>query len=225
MTCQQLFFRFLESTGGAALLTVLFGTLGGIVLENRIQGHLQERESQREYLQARSLQALAAYENHLERERVVIENIYGLVGSTMVAAEGIIELAGPGFDRNRYRGDALERIQQQDSNVRRAYNDSLRRWRGEQHVVALQIDYYHPRQMGIGNTWQPVVTAVDDFTRCAEHFLERAGRGIDISEACASNRSDVVSKLEQLTAVLEKTRVYVWEGFETFKRMAELVEQ
>ena len=192
-------FRFLESAGGAAILTVLCGTLGGTILNSCIQTGVRERERE-----------LAAYESHLEQERAVVEGVYALVGSTMTAAESIVALAG--FRRADYVGVRRERFEAQEFDLRKAYTEARSRWRGNQYVLALQMAYYYPHDESMSDAWDLVAVGVDEFSKCAEEWLERSGNNVDTSEACLGEKGAVRARLAHLTKVLEEARVYPWGG-------------
>ena len=180
-------------------LTVFFGTLGGALLNTCIQDNLQKRERE-----------LVAYESHLARERVVVESVYGLVGTTMVAAEAIIALAS--YNRNEYRGGRRTIREEQDLSVRRAYTESQNRWRGEQ-VMSWPCRWTttNPFDARMSTAWDDVAFAVNGFSNCAEGWLAKVGDGVDTDRACLCERRVVRSNLKQLTTVLEEARVYPWE--------------
>src|SRR5437764_6648982 len=60
--------RFLETTGGAAVITVLIGGIFGQIISSSIQSSLKEREFQQAWLKERGDQALVANKEYLEKE-------------------------------------------------------------------------------------------------------------------------------------------------------------
>src|SRR4029077_7388114 len=75
--------RFLESSGGAALITVVLGTLGGAVITNLIQSYMQRQQARQ--------QGIAEY---IKGEHDTVKAVFELVGQSIAAAENLSTLTG-----------------------------------------------------------------------------------------------------------------------------------
>src|ERR1044071_8086338 len=64
--------RFLESSGGTAIVTTLIGGIFGAIISGIIQDGTREREFEQSWLKARGDQALVAYKEYLDKEQEVV---------------------------------------------------------------------------------------------------------------------------------------------------------
>ena len=92
--------RFLQSSGGTALITVVLGGIVGSLITGMVQSATHEREFDLAWLKARGDQALGAYRDYLDKEQGLVSQAYGLVGEVAASAETLINLASEGMDWN-----------------------------------------------------------------------------------------------------------------------------
>ena len=220
--------HFLTSTGGAALITVLFGTIGGGFLNSCIQDRLKEREFQQEYIQALSVQAQTAYQEYLERDRQTLEGIYDLIGGLLAASENFVAITEEPFELANFIGNNYEATRQQRDDIVRAYNAATTLWRSQQPLLELQITYYRPDAPEVRKDWKRLVMSVDDFTACMRNLYLAEGdyvaRGGAEPDDCDMAKEDVIEKLEEFSVCLAATHRYVWKGFETAESLMEIVD-
>ena len=218
-------FRFLESTGGAAFITVVLGGLLGQWVSCSIQQSLKDREFQQAWLQARGNQALAAYEEYLEQERGTIERVYQLVGDTISSAENLISLTGLLLDLEGFSGDEYKRVSEQRVKLREAYNVSDAQWRSQQQVLALLMGYYHQAQPAVEKQWRQVARSVNAYKTCAEKwYAEHFDKPGPTAAACRRRKDAVLTRLQELTVTLEATRLFAWDGYDSPQNMRRMLD-
>ena len=187
-------FRFLESTGGAATITVVLGGLVGTLLNSCIQASLLEREH-----------ALVAYQNRLERERRNMEQMYHVIGEAVTAAENLIGLTDDAFDPDNYSGAAAAAVTEQRLALIREYNMLDAKWRAGQYVQDLQVAYYDQNSSdAIVQEWNSLEAAVTKLRKCAEDVFRRHREdpSIDTAGECDGEKDTAAVRLETLTAML-----------------------
>lgn len=187
--------RFLESTGGAALITVL---LGG-VLGNWIAGEYEERRAVNE---RRHL----THQEYLKERLATIQPTLERVGHTVAAAEDLISITRPDFDPSRFaigqdRDDTLAKRKQ----IRKDYNDADAAWRREKAKLGYLLAYYHPGSAEVSAAWRDLETAVTTFVDCARSWwIESAGEPTEAA-ACEKDRAAIDQTMEDLIESLDVT--------------------
>ena len=195
--------RFLESTGGAALITVVIGGIAGGIITDKIQTGNKNREL-----------ALADYKEHLKQEQEIVSQAYILVGNSISSADDLIDITDPQFDPNNpiYERDkqAQENLRSQRKAVRDSYHAAEHEWNRGQEKMGLLMGYYHPGHPEIVTTWRAVNEAVTNYSYCANQLYRLSLTEFDPDNTCAS--ACVVKKralrgwLDQLTIELATAR-------------------
>lgn len=202
--------RFLETPGGAALITVLLGGILGQWINLSIQKSVKEREFQQGWLKARGDQALEGYKEYLGQEKELIQRAYKLIGSCLSTSEDLIILTRKEFAPGSHVG-----VEEQTTALREQYNKIDMQWRSEREEIGLLMSYYHQGQQTVIVAWQEVQEAITSFMDCARHWYLVHPQPIDDPEACRKEKESLREKLSKLSASLESARHYVWEGWET----------
>ncbi len=213
--------RFLESTGGTALITVLLSGLLGQWISLSIQKGAKDREFQQQWLKARGDQALASYNQYLNQENENVQKIYDLIGSSISASADIIILTSPEFAPGSHVG-----IEAQRDAIRKKFIEADSRWRSEKEKLGLLMSYYHQGQPDVAKAWGDVQEAVTGYMDGArkwymEHYLSPG----DVSGACEKEETDLERALAGLAKALEASRRYAWEGWESPIKMREALER
>ncbi len=212
--------RFLESTGGTAVITVLLGGLIGQWINLTVQKSLKYRDFQQQWMKARGDQALVSYNQYLTQENEFIQRIYDLIGSCVSASADLIILTAPEFSPGSHKG-----IESQKTTVRKKYNEAISRWRSEKEKLGLLMGYYHYRQPDVFIAWGQVQEAVTEYMDAARKwYMEHYQSPIDTSQACENEEKILKDKLAGLTKSLEASRRYAWEGWESPKEMRDAIK-
>jgi hypothetical protein len=212
--------RFLESSGGTALITVIIGGLLGAWISGIIQSGAKDREFQQAWLKARGDQALISYKDFLDKQQEIIKRVYERVGTCISSSEDLISLSKPELAKTAdYEGEQKERLKKYRVTVQDKFTLSEAEWRNDREALGLLMDYYHPRQVKVVEAWRNVKESVTRYMGCASDWSARNPLSTEIESACKPQKDSVVKSLEQLTASLEENRTYAWEGWENPDRL------
>jgi hypothetical protein len=201
--------RFLESIGGTAFITVLIGGWFGSCITAKIQERAQDREFEQAQLKTRGDLALLAYKDYLEQQRETMKHAFELIGNCISTSEDLIDLTGPNFDRTKYPG-----VEEQRKRLRVNYNHFAEQWQVERDVLGLTIGYYHSDQPGVREAWTDVKNSVTELTKCAQDwYLAHNTEVTETSAACSKEKKEVETKLDNLSKASVEARQYFWKEF------------
>lgn len=141
----------IESTGGAALITVLLGGIAGGLITARYQSKQAELQRDREKQERMEQLRFAASKNGFD-----------LIFATIAAAEDIINLSS----KDMYRAPKEQR-----EKIRSAYNIADANWRRLRPVVGVTMAYYSPDQRAAATAWTVASDYVTKYSDCAAHWL------------------------------------------------------
>ena len=212
--------RFLESTGGTALITVLVGGILGQMITCSIQNSSKEREFQQAWMKARGDQALVTYNEYLNQQREVVKQAYELIGNSISASDDMIALTGPEFAIGSYEG-----VENQRGGVRKRYNSIDQEWRAEREKVGLLINYYHHGRPEVVAAWQELQNAVTAYNDCARQWYLEHPEPAETKDACKNEQENFRRSLSQFNVSLEAARQYAWEGWESPEKLKSALEK
>ena len=202
--------RFLESAGGAALVTVVFGSIAAGVINSLVQDELREREL-----------ALASYEAELKQQQDIATRIVDLVGTSVGAAEDLVILTTQEFDPGRYSGDERKKMINQRTHIRQTYNSTDTQWRVDQEKLAFLIGLHSHGQSGITEAWREAQQAVRAYKDCAEDWYKGHHQEFVTSEearsACGKEKSAVRVQLQRFTELMQNA----WTKASSVSRVSE----
>ena len=188
--------RFLESAGGAALVTVLFGSIAAGIINSLVQEKLKEREL-----------AVTAFQEDLKQRQDIATRIVDLVGVSVGAAEDIISLTTKDFDPDIFRGEQKRKMIDQRTQIRQTYNSTDARWRTDQEKLALLIGLHSHGRPGITEAWREAQQSVTAYKDCAEDWYkahpEEFVTSGEARSTCGKEKSAVRMRLEQFSELMQ----------------------
>jgi hypothetical protein len=200
--------HLLETSGGAALLTVLIGGLCGAGLNFLIQRDLKDRESQQALLRLQFEQKLITYKNLEDQRQEFLKHLYERVGRSTTAAYDLIFLTGsdvvPSSDT-----DYQKELRQQRNEIIQRYNSSDNEWRAEQESLELLISYYHDNSSEVRGSWRSAQEAINTYMKCAETTWKEYNETKitnDINSVCQTERKSFKDRLSDFTVVVGNAR-------------------
>ncbi len=186
-------YRFLESAGGTALITILLGSGGASLVSYYIQTSLQHREQQ-----------AAAYQDKLSRRRAVVEEAYDLVGTMITRTEALTELMQADFNPRTYRNGAVVDMENQHVETRANYNETDIEWRSQQVTLTIKVSD------ALGETaeerWARLAEAVDKFKECVLITIAKENRAIEPPDTvCRCERAKVVEQIRNFSRLVSES--------------------
>lgn len=211
--------RFLESAGGAALVTVIVGGILGSLINAWVQNQLKERETNLAIVKARGDQALVAYKEYLGQEQELIKHAYELIGNCIADSENLIVITGANFADENIDPASRKETRDQRIALRQKFNATDQKWRSEREVLGYLMSYYHQNQSNIVAAWEGVQNSVSIYMTCtedkyAEYSIATPTREMVLT-ACKKEKEDIREQLVKFTLGLETTRRYAWKGYES----------
>lgn len=214
--------RFLETSGGTALVTVLIGGIFGSIISATIQSYQSDRAFRDTWLKALGDQALVAHKEYLDKQQETVGRSFGVAGGSISAAEDLITVKSPAFNPTRYEGEAKERQIKFNQSVLDNFNTRDKQWRNERDVLGLLMNYYHPGQNEVQRDWQSLSELITEFMDCSYAWFQKNPAPIDPSEAieCLAKRKQLKAAIEKLGESLDRNRTYAWKGWQDPKQIA-----
>jgi hypothetical protein len=195
--------RFLESSGGAALITVVVGTMGGAVITNLIQSYLQRQQARQ--------QGIAEYS---KGEHDTVKAVFDLLGQSVAAAENLSTLTTEGFNADAFQGDQRDQVLKQRKAIRDEFNTSDEQWRSHRETLTLNLRYYHGNDLAVAASWDHTGGALTGYMDCEQHwYIQNQGSYVKeeiAAKACQTERQAMDSALNGLSDALAKNRLYQW---------------
>lgn len=183
---------FLESTGGAALITVVIGGVvaGGVGtwLTNRYQRAMREREV-----------ALRAYNDYLSQGRAIVIDGLGAIGTLLSASSDLLDLTSPDWQFEPDDERSRSAFREQRSLIIVSYNSAVAAWRKDRDRYDLMISYYHDGDPPITHAWGALQTGTDEYVRCTQRVFLKYVTPLTIEQPtmpqCVGERTKVNEKL------------------------------
>jgi hypothetical protein len=189
--------RFLESAGGAALVTVLLGSVAAGIINSLVQEKLKEREL-----------ALTSYQEELKQQQDIATRIVDLVGTSVGAAEDLILLTSEEFNPNLFTGEQKKKMIDQRTQIRETYNRTDTQWRTDQEKLALLIGLHSHIRPGVTEAWRQAQQSVTAYKDCAEEWysthLAEFVTSEDARSACSKEKIAVRTQLEKFSELMQK---------------------
>jgi hypothetical protein len=92
------------------------------------------------------------------------------------------------------------------------------------------MEYYHPGQPKLKDSWENVQSAVTSYLDCAGDWYSKypptkpAPKDEDIKQACKPKYDSLTNNLNDLTSNLESARRYAWAGWESPQEIKALIQ-
>jgi len=172
---------FIESSGGAALITVILGGIIGGLLTAAYQARQVD------------LQRIRSTEQQIAQLRLeAVRKAFDLIFATVGSAEDLIELSSENLK-------GAPKAQRND--IRKAYNTADSNWRKGRAAVGLPLPYYARDFRATTTAWAKASKSVTDYSDCAgrwvvAHPFYTEGLGA----ACVEERKRVDDSVSALQA-------------------------
>src|SRR5438445_5795635 len=184
--------RFLESTGGTALITVLVGGILGQRLTSSYQEKLKEREL-----------ALAFYREQSKEQQDIGARYIELVGSCLGASQDLVVLTAKDFDPEQFTGEQQKKVVQQRTEIRKKYNEVDSRWAVDGAQLGLLIQLHSYGQQGVAQGWRNVQQSVTAYKECAEEWYseheQKFAARKELRTVCTKERDHALADVDQFT--------------------------
>jgi len=192
---------FIESSGGAALITVLIGGIIGGAITFFFNRWEKERDEQRLNREAQASRDRLSYEKLLEKKLELARSAFEIAGQSVANTENLLTLHEPGFNFCSTAG--VER------QIRNEYNDADTAWRRKRPSLGLLLSYYNSNGREVAEKWNKADVTLTGYMNCGSTldgllFAQCATKGAPQNKRktrpCAAERiavDDALSDLQQ----------------------------
>lgn len=156
--------KFLQSAGGAALITVVVGGLFTTLVASLIQRGAKDREFQNELIKVYGEHRLGVQKEFLEGRARTMTAALELVGRVRARSKARIDIDGPSF---AIRMDPIDHrvVEDQKKAIRSSFNVAEEEWDTRKETLSSLIKVYFGSKSSI--EWARLSKALDEFAACA----------------------------------------------------------
>jgi hypothetical protein len=199
---------FLESVGGAALITAVVGGALLQLITWSVQRSLGKREFNNTWVKARGDQALSAYRDYNKEQLKVFEELYSDVGRMVAGSEALVAAANWDSSEKATRDYVVK--------IAAEFNAAEDDWVKAKPRFTLLLSYYSNGNPDAVSDWQLLSHSVDNYRECVSNWYDKpaSAERYPAELICGVQRTAVESRLGHLGKVLEKSRAYVWQGWD-----------
>jgi hypothetical protein len=201
--------QFLESTGGAAFITVLIGgTLGGFITY-KFQMWQKDRDTQQAILKTRTEQALLSYKEYLDKRQEVNKTAYEMLAVCISTSDNLINaFTRSDFDPEGRSGKSLEKALNVREDARNAYVDATDKWQNQAQLTSLLLAQYHDSNPDVVTKWEAVRISVDAYLQCAESCFLAGKSGCGCKDG---TKSRLHENLTSFQAAIARSHDHFWK--------------
>lgn len=192
---------FLQTAGGAALITVILGGIVGGILNGQIQQDLSRREHRQALQAARLDTQLLMDRNFLEAQTTATQQLLSSIGEYVSRIQSRAVTKGPEFKAGvNTTSEQKEKLDAQRDAALQAYNSALEAWVAKVHSSEFILRHYYDNDQDVISAWQKVLDKVDAYSEFASNLkTERFTRDCwkppeDQVTAAVSGLSDAMSQ-------------------------------
>jgi len=189
---------FLESAGGAAIITVIIGAIATHLITNSFQLRQAERDFANRVIESFSANKVALLNKAIEDRSLTLNDSLKAVGNVISKAESRIDIDGPAFAVRV--DDAAETVNKaQKIEIRREFNSAWENWDTRKISLEVSIGLFVDDESS--ESWRVLAHNVDEFIQCANvHTPSEA-------DVCNSKNNAVRVDLQNFLSAVRASRI------------------
>jgi hypothetical protein len=206
---------FLNTAGGAALITIVIGGLFGGWISHMFQAGAKEREFQQSWLKARGDQAMLAYKDFVEKRSNLVTELYGRIGSSVSASEDLVSLSKSDFSvKPELDVETKNALKEYRKLIADKFETAEAEWRKDRDRLGLLMDYYHPEQPAVLAAWTTVKDSMTTYMNCSKKWHDEHPIDDNTAAACPSEKTGLTKSVKAFSEEIGQNRTYLWKGWE-----------
>ena len=196
--------RFLESTGGTALITVLLGGVLGQWISTTYQARVREREALAAREEALADRRFETHKELLAARLATVRETLELIGAVIAASEDLITITRPEWDPALFPdGAQREATLATKREIRETYNRTDARWRNTREGFGFLLGYYHGGDPAVAASWRELVGAVSAYIDCARAWYVAHGAELtDEPSGCSAGHRAAVDAIDAFVTTI-----------------------
>jgi hypothetical protein len=201
--------QLFESAGFAALVTVLVGGIAGAVITGKLQASAKMRDSQAATSRLDHDQRLSAFNEHLARERTVVDEMYLKLGKFVDASRDLTTLSRKEFCEECARSRLPDRVIKAKQGVVDRYDAATIEWNSNWLRLGMLLQLEHNNDKVLLDEWKRTSDAAEKYAECADRWRTKYNN-LEIHEAlkaCAPDREALDDAVQAFTKRIVELRV------------------
>lgn len=162
--------KLFETTGFAALVTVVLGGIAGGLITSKLQESARSRERQAAIARLDHDRELAAFKEHLDRERKVVDEMYLRLGKFVDASRDLTTLSRKEFCEGCNRAGLTKRLISQKQEVVKRYDDAMIEWNTNRLRLGMLLQIEHDNDSELLRAWKQTCDAAEAYAECADRW-------------------------------------------------------
>jgi hypothetical protein len=200
------FWRLLESSAGAALITVFIGGIFGTIISASIQQYTKQREFEQSFIKARHDRALLAFKDFSEKREEFIKNTLKIIAETIIASNDFANFYNS--DNAPKEGETKETITTKNKlfdTITARHKTNSDNWQKEENIISDAIIYYFPESTEPSEIFQKTQVSMKKYLECVSSVTTHP------QDTCNKGKEEITTNLQELNRSFGKTRTYEWK--------------
>jgi hypothetical protein len=193
--------QLFESSGFVALVTVLLGGIAGGYITFTLQDKAKERDQQTSARQLRHDRELAAFNDHLDRERKIVYEFLTVLGGVVDASRGLAHLSREEWADDHQPPAAAQRIAKARHDVVQRYNDATAAWDANRLRLGMLLQLEHNNDAALSQAYRNTCDKAEAYALCADRWRQKHTNlsASEAEQACADVRQELDSSVKVFT--------------------------
>jgi len=162
--------QLFESSGFVAIVTVVLGGLVGSLVTSRFQEKSKQREQQVARIQLEHDRSLAAFNEHLDRERKIVDEMLAKVGGLADTARGLSQLSRAEWSGKDQPAAEQARLAQERHKIVERYNQATAAWDADRLRLGILLGLEHDNNPELLEAWRNAGIKVEAYSVCCDRW-------------------------------------------------------
>lgn len=159
-----------DSAGFVALITVVLGTIAGGYLTTKFQEHAKKREEAVAQARLDSDRKLAAFKEHLDRERTVVTEMFSTLGKFVDASRDLTTLSRKEFCEDCPHAALSKDTVAKKKEVVKRYEQATIEWNANRLRLGMLLQLEHNSDETLLARWRETCDAAEAYAECADRW-------------------------------------------------------
>ncbi len=193
--------QLFESAGFVALVTVILGGIVGGYITFKLQDRAKEREQHAAALQLQHDRDLAAFNDHLDRERKIVDEFLSVLGGLVDASRGLAHLSREEWADDHKPAAEVQRLEKGRHDIVQRYNDATAKWDANRLRLGMLLQLEHNNDPGLFQAYRDTCTKAELYALCADRWrmVHTNLTAEEAENACSELRQDLDGSVKAFT--------------------------
>lgn len=193
--------QLFESSGFVALITVVLGGIVGGYITFTLQDRAKEREQQAAARQLQHDRDLAAFNDHLDRERKIVDEFLTALGRLVDTSNSLVHLSREEWAEDRKPAAEAQRLAKGKHDIVQRYNEATEVWDANRLRLGMLLQLEHSNDPALAQAYRETCDKAEAYGLCADRWRQKHAN-LTVSEAeqgCADFRQDLDASVKTFT--------------------------